>query len=683
MNPQMRFTKKGFASFPLRYLGFAAGVLLILSLLVPAISAALSQPPAAGQWYELRSIAAADLGLLNPVGLTYSPAENLFFALENGDEAAGLVAFTPFEDRAGVNQLANAAADPLNTTFYAPTGELISLDRQAQELAQVAIGPRGDRPPSSQAIRQYSSAALRVANAQGMAVDAAGGRLFVLDGAGPALVHIQADGQNAFSGQAQWITLPSLANVALRGIAFNPADGHLYVSSPAQRKLYELTTAGQVVAAYDLAELNLRDPQGMVFAPSADLTDDPGVYHLYLADSGLSSESPNQGHIVEIAFEQLPALPQAPLAAAELVQTIDTSKAAWNPSSPDPSGIAYRPSTGSLLISDGEVEENHPDYDGSTNVFESSLTGALVDTCSTTSPPHDPSGFSNEPIGAAVNPDNGRIYFSDDFHDSAFEINLGPDGIYCTADDSTAILDIQTIYPEVNDPEGLAYGANKLFVSDGGNREVYLIDLGADRVVGGGDDMAAGHFDVESLGLKVPDAIEYNPNTNTLFVASDAVVDQFVQEVTLAGALVTTHDLTELGKVKRSGLALAPGSQDPGTLNLYIASRGLDNNGNPDENDGKVYEVALGLKGGTATPTGTATTATPTATDTPPATNTPTVTNTPIATDTPTPTVSGTPPATEMPTATPTEGPSPTPTATDVPPQNPVYIPVNVGSPQG
>jgi hypothetical protein len=417
----------------------------------------------------------------------------------------------------------------------------------------------------------------------------------------------------------------------------------------------------------------------MVFAPSADLTDDPGIYHLYLADSGLSGENASNGHIVELSFEPLPSMPQAPLAPATLVQIIDTSKAAWDPSSPDPSGIAYRPSTGGLLIADGEVEEDHPDYDGSTNIFESSLTGDLVDTCSTTSPPYDPSGFSNEPIGAAVNPENGRIYFTDDFHDSVFETNLGPDGIYCTADDTLATLDITAFHPDVNDPEGLAYGNNKLFVSDGVNREVYIIDLGADRVVGGGDDAAAGQFDVNSMGLKVPDAIEYNPNTNRLFIASDAAVDKFVQEVTIGGTVVTTHDLTFLGAVKRSGLALAPGSQDPGALNLYIASRGIDNNNDPDENDGKVYEVALGLVGSTPTATSTRE-VTPTATNT--ATPvTPTATNTATPGSSSTPTVTGTPPtptSTGTPTATPTDGPSPTPTATTTPPENPVYVPVSL-----
>jgi hypothetical protein len=133
-----------------------------------------------------------------------------------------------------------------------------------------------------------------------------------------------------------------------------------------------------------------------------------------------------------------------------------------------------------------------------------------------------------------------------------------------------------------------------LFFSDGTNREVYIVDLGGNGVVGGGDDRAAGHFDVGDLGLKDPEGIDYNPNTQTIFVVSTRGPDQFVLETTISGAVVAIHDLSFLGAVRRSGLAFAPSSQDPGALHLYIASRGVDNDEDKNENDGKVYEIALG-----------------------------------------------------------------------------------------
>jgi hypothetical protein len=297
-------------------------------------------------------------------------------------------------------------------------------------------------------------------------------------------------------------------------------------------------------------------------------------------------------------------------------------------------------------------------------------------------------------VGAEVNPGNGHIFISDDNSDEVYEISFGADGDYCTSDDVVTTMDVRAVLnlPAV-DPEGVAYGDGKLFLSDGLDREVYIVDLGADGEIGGGDDSAAGQFDVSGLGLQDPEGIEYNPATNTLFIVSTTGPDQFIQETTTTGTSVTTYDLSFMGRIRRSGLALAPSSEGSGEINLYIASRGVDNDSDPNENDGKVYEISLGLSGPTPTATGSATaTDTPTSTNTPTSTSTPTSTNTPTATATvtatPTEGPSSTPTATATegpsptPTATATEGPSPTPTATDTPPTNPVYLPVNfIGKP--
>ena len=122
------------------------------------------------------------------------------------------------------------------------------------------------------------------------------------------------------------IDLKELGNVALRGVAYNPANGHLYVLSPAEQKGYELTETGAVVSTLDLAPLKLNDPQAIVFAPSADATDDPAIMNLYIADRGLSSERSQEtrpGSIVEVSLTPpvLVALPAS--IQASLVQIID------------------------------------------------------------------------------------------------------------------------------------------------------------------------------------------------------------------------------------------------------------------------------------------------------------------------------------------------------------------------
>jgi hypothetical protein len=594
--------------------------------------------------------------------------------LENRTGAAELAAFTPFEDQAGRNQLASVAS--LNAAFYEPTGELVALD--GQQLAQVAIGPRGDQARSGQAVRAFSAAALKVANPQGMAVDAAGGRLFVLDSAGSAIVRVQADAQGAFNGQGQRIALRSLENVALRGIAFNPADGHLYASSPAEQKLYKLSENGQVAAVYDIAELNLRDPQGMVFAPSADQTDDPAVYNLYLADSGMSSENANNGHIIELSFEQRAAPPQVSIVAATVINVIDTSRfGTWNPSSPDPTGITFRPNliTDTLTIVDSEVEETHPDYQGF-NVFHTDLDGNQQSPSCTTVP------FSHEPTGAGVDPGTGRLFFTDDNNNAVYEVDYGADGICGTGDDGQRrTLNLATFLAAVvtnPDPSGVAYGAGQLFIMDDLNSEVFVIDLGNDERIGGSNqnaDMLVTHFDTAAMGVHNSEGIEYSA-AGTLFFGGTPSTEKFLLETTTAGAPLLVYDIKAIGGGKRSGLAFGPRSTNASLTSMYVASRGVDSSTVPDQSDGKIYELDLG-NGVTPTPTDTAT---PTITVTPPIT--PTVTGTSTPGPSPTPTNTSTPGPSPTATNTSTPGPSPTATATvPIDPDFQLFLPVSVGSP--
>jgi hypothetical protein len=433
----------------------------------------------------------------------------------------------------------------------------------------------------------------------------------------------------------------------------------------------------------------------MVFAPSADQTDDPAVYHLYLADSGLSSQNPNNGHIVELSFEQLAAIPQVPMFAATVINIIDTSKASWNPSSPDPTGVAYRPGIG-LLVADSEVEEQippgvpHPDYQGF-NVFQSQTNGTQISPSCTTAP------FSNEPTGVDVNPNNGNIFFVDDGHDDVYEVVLGADGDYCTGDDTVRTLDTRVLFNSPNtDPSGVAYGAGQLFVIDDLGSEVYIIDLGSNDQLGGSGaaaDTLAGQFDTAVLGVTSPEGIEYNPDTNTLFFGGTPFTQKFILETTTSGAPLLVYDIKAMGSGDRSGLAFGPRSTNASQTSLYVASRGVDNNSDPNENDGKIYELDLGegvvpTPGATGTVTSTPTetiTPTPTITVTPTGTSTPgpspTATNTSTPGPSPTATNTVTPGPSPTATNTVTPGPSPTATAT-ITPDNDLFLPVSFGSPE-
>src|SRR3990172_1798813 len=626
------------------------GALLLGSF---ATSSATFAQVAAAYFRQVRAIETDEFGAPHPVGPAFSPAANAFLVLAGppAGQAVGprsnIVMITMLEDPAGSVSVATPIPDPLNAAFDGRANRLMLFSPAANDLIGIRARPSGAPSPSSAAVTHYAVQQFGVRRAQGMTFDPDSGRLFILDTARRRIARITPDAQGGFDGEAAardgrivYIDLNPLGRIPLRGIAFNPNTGHVYVLGAADHKLYELTETGQVVSTRDLAPLQLNDPQGMVFAPSVDSTDDPSIMNLYIADSGLSArqgQAPANGSIVEVSLTEaaLVALPAS--IPASLVRTIDTSK--WSPPSPDPSGIAYRPATGRLVIDDGEVDEMSI-FKGK-NVFEATTLGSLVATCVTTA-------FSNEPVGMAVNPSNGRLYFSDDNKDKVFEVSLGNDGLYCTSDDTVQTIDTRTYGS--NDPEGLAFGGGKLFIGGGADAEVFVVSPGANGIFDGGppagDDQAT-HFDTNSLGQPDPEGIEFNSDTGTLYIVSNDR-DSNITEITQQGAVVNVYD-PSFSTHSAAGLARAPGSGNPSVWNLYMADRGVDNNSDPNENDGKVYEVSLGQPAATSTPT-----------------NTPTRTNTPTPTNTSTPGPSPTPSNTPTPTAT--------PTPTSAPSSNPLYL---------
>ena len=458
----------------------------------------------------------------------------------------------------------------------------------------------------------------------------------------------------------------------------------------------------------DLANFDMTNIQALTFAPSADQTDDPSIQYLFVLDGGTTSSAgtvQTSGQILELTLDPMAVPSGTPMLPASLVRTIDTSRNAWTPSSPDPSGIDYFPLTGRLIIDDSEVDEMSV-YAGA-NVYFSNLAGSLVGTCNTLT-------FSHEPTGISVNPANNRIYMTDDDRKEIYEINIGADLTYCTGDDTVVKASTVTLFGgSGSDPEDIAYGNNSLFISGGSDAEVWEFSLGANGVLGG-DDGPVTHFDTLALGFKDLEGIGFHPESGTLFIVSTSSSDTYIGEVTQGGSLLQAYNVGFMGTAQniRSDVGYLPSLANPSVKNIYIASRGIDNdsgsNPSPTENDGKVWEISINpppvatptntsIPTSTFTPTVTSTatsTSTPTNTSTvgpsPTATNTATPTNT--ATSSPTATVSATP--TTGPTATftntPTTGPTATftstptftstftatatPTPTPLPSSNPLYL---------
>jgi uncharacterized protein YjiK len=214
-----------------------------------------------------------------------------------------------------------------------------------------------------------------------------------------------------------------------------------------------------------------------------------------------------------------------------------------------------------------------------------SLNGSLVGTLTTIS-------FSDEPSGVAYNPVNHHLFFTDDTGTkSVYELNPGQDGLYNTSDD--IVTSFSTSAFGSTDPEGIAYDTNRgvLYVGDGTTQTIYTVTAGPNGKVdgvptAGGDDVVTS-FSASSLGTTSDESVAYDPIHNLLYIIASRTA---VAMLTPTGELVGTLDISAAHTKKPSGLALAPSSADPGEMSLYITDRVVDNDSNPNENDGRIYE---------------------------------------------------------------------------------------------
>ncbi|HSF20142.1 MAG TPA: Ig-like domain-containing protein [Vicinamibacteria bacterium] len=473
-----------------------------------------------------------------------------------------------------------APMDPLNTAFDAKTGVWLVLDVAEQEWVELVLRPDGSADPDS--IRRSAAHALNLEEqAQGITVDPESGTIFVLAGARGRMIRVaRPEDGSVEAALVSKIELGRRGLGGLRGLAFDASSGHLHVFSALDKRLYEVSVSGEVVGYRDLSFLELNELDRLSFAPSVDSTDEPSRMNLYLSATRTGRR---ENDLIELSLVEPPPAPLAD-ATATLVQTIDTSS--FIPPSPDPSGIAYLGSTGRLLVSDGEVEEM-PIYQG-VNVFDITLTGSLIGTFTTLA-------YSDEPSGLAFSPNDLHLFITDDTSPRRiYELNPGPDGLYGNSDDSATFF--STAAFGSNDPEGVAYDtlSGTLFIVDGADSEVYRVASGANGVFDGippaGDDQVT-HFDTASLGILDPEGIEYDEANDALYIVGKPA--GLLAHLTTNGTLLRMIDISAADASKPAGLALGPGSQNALATNLYIVDRRVDNDTDPNENDGKLYELSL------------------------------------------------------------------------------------------
>jgi uncharacterized protein YjiK len=540
---------------------------------IPLVALAVTHPAIAQSRTPLirkQTIDARKLGIERPIGLAYR-SDAALFVIPGGST---LTLMTPFRGVAG--GVPSGVSNPAALAWDARHERLLALEQDARSLRVIPSDGKGGLDPARGSRLEAPRAGLL--RAAGMAVDPATGEVFVLDRLSRRVLRF--DPAEASSPAGRWITLGAQDSGDLVGLAYDPAKKHLFSIAAGSRALVEFAEDGREVGRQDLAAAGLRDPRGLVLAPSGDQTDDPGATSFFVADAGAPGE---HGQLIELT----PAPQPAPLAtsiaataAASLVRVTATS--AWSPSSPDPSGITYDSINNRLIVVDGEVEEMTI-YSGK-NAWEVSLSGVVARSW-TTFPT-----FSDEPVGVAFNRNNRHLFISDDDHQRVYDVNPGPDNLYGTSDDTRTFF--STLPFGSGDPEGCGYDPvnNRLFICDGVNEEIYVVLPGPNGVFDGVDDTVT-HFDTNKWGVFDPETVEYKEESGTLLTLGRT--NKAVVELTATGAFVSSTDVSFAPLDNPAGLALAPSSGDPTKLSYYIVNRAVDNDFDPTENDGTLVEISL------------------------------------------------------------------------------------------
>jgi hypothetical protein len=220
------------------------------------------------------------------------------------------------------------------------------------------------------------------------------------------------------------------------------------------------------------------------------------------------------------------------------------------------------------------------------NLWQITRTGTVTDT-GTTFP-----AYSKEPNGLGFMPAGNTLLMSDDSARRVHLVRPGGDGRYGTSDDNVNSFIATAQYGSM-DTEDPTFDpvSGDIFWVDGVNTEVYRVHA-VNGIFGDSDDVMT-HFDVGQYGITDTEALEYYAPNDTLILGDRP--GKRLLELTKAGALLRIIDLTGISGLSLvSGLTVAPSSTGNGQLHYWIVDRKQDNGANPNENDGKLYEVSAG-----------------------------------------------------------------------------------------
>jgi len=285
----------------------------------------------------------------------------------------------------------------------------------------------------------------------------------------------------------------------------------------------------------------------------------------------------------------------APAIGATQGSLVRESSTAWSTPSTDPTGLTYDPRSRKFWISDSEVDETG--FWKHRNLFLANRLGALRKTRRLDKATVEPEGISWYPRGKS-------LFVVDDDKNAVFRFGRGSDGKLGTRDDKARKL-VNTLRYGSGDAEGVTWHTRRgrldmLIWTDATTNKIYELKRGRDHRFGTRDDVMKRKFAVSSFTgpgdrhFNDADGVYFDRKTGHLFTVDSK--KHFVLETTLAGAFVQTINMLFCRDDPDcrgfSDLVFAPGT-DGSARRLYLTDRGVDNNVDPSENDGRLYQVQL------------------------------------------------------------------------------------------
>ncbi len=181
--------------------------------------------------------------------------------------------------------------EPEGVSYNPNNGHLFFADDDQKVVFEVAAGADGSHGTLDDVVTSFDTAAFGSEKPLGVAYSAQLNTLFIADYTDAAVYKVTPGANGVFDGvapegddQVTSFSTASFGVFALEGIAFNPANGLLYLCGQSPNNMVAVvTTDGTLLWMIDISAANPYNPSDMAIAPSSL---NPAVTHIYISDRG-------------------------------------------------------------------------------------------------------------------------------------------------------------------------------------------------------------------------------------------------------------------------------------------------------------------------------------------------------------------------------------------------------------